>query len=266
MVDEAFITGWVERLREDEPGTVAIVLKGSYARGEAGPYSDLDFDVLTEGEPRVAYPAYLAAGADGRLVHVSVAAKPLEEWLAQEATPEGWSFGLPAGERLRLLWAADDAVRARVKRCELRHPPGGAELEDVVADLGKARHALAGGDELALRLAAQGLAGLCPSVLRLLNPEVRAGTRYEALLAALDFPVAPPGYREDMLVCLGLTGRATAPEEVYAAARRIVLGVVALLRPHANRLAPHLQPHLPRYLADGTLERYLEQGPERPHP
>lgn len=263
MVDEAFIARWVERLREEEPGAVAIVLKGSYARGEAEPYSDLDFDLLTAGAPCVEYPVYLAESAGGWLIHVSVATQSLEAWLAGEDEPEGWSFGLPAEERTRLLWAADEAVRARVERRELRHPPGGAELEDFVADLGKVRNALARGDELALRLAAQGLAGLCPSVLRLLNPEARAGTRYGALLAALDFPVAPPGYREDMLLCLGLTGRASAPEEVYAAARRLVLGVVALLRPHAARLAPHLQPALPRYLADGTLERYLEQGPER---
>jgi phosphoribosyl-AMP cyclohydrolase len=152
----------------------------------------------------------------------------------------------------------DDAVRARVERYELDHPPGGAELEDFVADFGKVRNASLAGDELGLRLAAQGLASLCPSVLRLLNPEGRAGSRREAFLVALDFPIAPDGYREDMLVCLGLLGRATTPEEVYGAAHRLVRGAVALLRPYADRLAPHLQPYLPRYLADGTLERYLE--------
>jgi phosphoribosyl-AMP cyclohydrolase len=256
-VDEAFIRQWVERLRADEPRALAVVLKGSYARGDAGPWSDVDFDVLTAGAPRVAYPVYLAEALTRRLVLVSVACTPLEAWLAGAAEPEAWAFGLPVAERTRLLWAADAAVRARVDRPALRHPPGGVELEDLVGDLGKVRNALARGDDLALRLAAQGLAGLCPSVLRPLNPPVSAGSRTEALRLVLDFPVAPPTYREDLLLCLGLTGRAAAPEAVAAAAARLVDGVVSLARQHARLLGPELPPHLPRYLADGTLERYL---------
>ncbi len=35
--------------RFDAPGVRAIVLMGSYARGEAGPYSDIDVVRLTDG-------------------------------------------------------------------------------------------------------------------------------------------------------------------------------------------------------------------------
>ena len=52
IVDEAFLAAWVERLRATVPKAVAVILKGSYARGDAGPHSDIDFDVLTAGEAR----------------------------------------------------------------------------------------------------------------------------------------------------------------------------------------------------------------------
>ena len=39
MIDAAFLDAWVARLRADEPGAVAVVLKGSHARGDARPRS-----------------------------------------------------------------------------------------------------------------------------------------------------------------------------------------------------------------------------------
>nr|MDQ3328207.1 phosphoribosyl-AMP cyclohydrolase [Chloroflexota bacterium] len=124
---------------------------------------------------------------------------------------------------------------------------------------GKVKNAHRRGDELALRLAAQGLAERCPSVLRPVNPAQVPGTRYEALLAALALPVAPPGYRNDMLLCLGLTGQPSTMDEVSAATFRLAHGALELLRPHAPRLTPELEPDRGTYLADGRLQRYLAQ-------
>lgn len=157
-----------------------------------------------------------------------------------------------------MLWAADE-VRERLAEPSLERPPGSVELEDFVSAACKAKNARLRADELALRLAAQELAHLCPSVLRPLNPAVAPRSPYEALRAVLALPVAPPGYRDDMLVCLGLSGRATDAAAVYAAVLRLVLGTLALLRPHAEGLAGDLEPELPRSLADGTLERFVEQ-------
>lgn len=53
-------------------------------------------------------------------------------------------------------------------------------------------NALRGGDGLALRVAAQNLATLCPGVLRPLNEPVRVSTAYEALTTALALTVVPP--------------------------------------------------------------------------
>lgn len=259
MDREQLVVAWVERLQRQEPDAVAILLKGSDARGDAGLHSDVDFDVLTATGPRETYLAYLVETGEGWLTHVSVAIHDLDAWLAQEEEPAEWACPWPAAEATRLLWTRDETLRERLGRPYLPHPPAKPELEDFIAGFGKVKNAYVADNALALRLAAQGMAQLCPSLLRLVNPEVRVGTRYEALLASLGLPISPPGYREDLLVCLGLTGRATTVDDVYAAAHRLVTGVLTLLHPHAQRLAPEFEPDLPAYLADGTLQRYVEQ-------
>ncbi|HWV23003.1 MAG TPA: nucleotidyltransferase domain-containing protein, partial [Thermomicrobiales bacterium] len=92
MIDETFASRWIDRLRKDIPGTRAIILKGSHARGQAGPHSDIDFDVLTESGDE-SYRAYLEPDEAGRLIHVSVAVDSVEAWLADEDEPASWSFG-----------------------------------------------------------------------------------------------------------------------------------------------------------------------------
>lgn len=259
IVDEAFIAGWVARLRADVPDALAILLKGSYARGDAGPHSDVDFDVLTAGGPREDYPAYLVATGAGRLLHVSIAIRDLAGWLASEAEPQPWAFGLATAEAMRLLWATGTAPSDLLARPYLPHPATEPELEDIVEDFMKMKSARRRGDDLALRLAARDLARRLPSVLRLVNPAVVAGTETEALRLILDFPIAPPGYRADMLACLGLDGSATTRDEVYATGRRLLTGVLALVCPLAERLAPPGNPDLALALTDGRLERYITQ-------
>ncbi len=256
--DEALLAEWVERLRRLEPNAVAVLLTGSHAQGRAGPHSDVDLTVLTSESPRVEYPVFLQRLPNGRLLHVSVACTSLEDWLLDAEEPADWSFYFPVELVERLLWATPE-VENLVKRRGTRQPPGGMELEDFVSCACKLKAARAQGDELALRLSAHDLAAYCPSILLRLNPERRVRHRYEALLAALELPHHPPGYREDMLVCLGLTGARTTAEDVYAAAMRLTLGTLELLRPHSTQLAAEMQPDLDRYLADGTLLEFVQQ-------
>lgn len=258
MVDDAFLKSWVETLRAEEPDALAVLVTGSYARGTPEPHSDLDLLVLTRGEPVVAYRARLVEFLDGHLLHVSIGSERWENWLAQETEPADWSWYLPAVEVARVLWCAPE-VEERLRRPAIERPPGGMELEDFLECAGKVKNAHRRGNELALRLAAQGLAERCPSVLRPLNPIQRPGTRYEALRAALDLPEAPPGYRDDMLLCLGLTGQPNTIDDVYAASLRLAQGALVLLRPHAPSLTPELEPDLGAYLADDSLQRYLAQ-------
>lgn len=251
-----FITAWTDRLREEIPGTVAILLKGSHARGDAGPHSDIDFDVLVDGPETERYPLWIEPDASGRLRHISVAVQDLAGWLRDAGEPEPWAYGLPVREPMRLLWAATPDLEGRLDRSWREHPPEEPEIEDWFESFGKMRNAAERGDELGLRLAAQGLGRYTPTLLRPLNPEVWATSPRSALDLVLAFLVAPEGYRDDLPACLGLTGAATTGD-LLAASERIVTGTLALLASNLDAIAPLIGQDIAGYLRDGTLERYV---------
>ncbi|SCG47924.1 phosphoribosyl-AMP cyclohydrolase [Micromonospora humi] len=270
LPESGFLDDWAARLRQaaDRP-VVGIMLRGSHARRAATEHSDVDVDVLVAADddrsgsstrPRPADPfaarrAYLAE-FDGRLVHVSVASRDVRSWVHRLGQPADWAFGLPVTAPARLLWAVPE-WRRRIDLPVLCQPADEPRLEELIASLGKVAGARWAGDRIGVRLAAADLARLCPSVLRLANPSVRVVSRRAALTAALDLPVAPPGYRADMLLCLGL--RAGEPAEVGAAAGRLVTGIVPLVRPYAEEVAAVAGADLAEALADGRLDRYLGQ-------
>ncbi|HYI25072.1 MAG TPA: nucleotidyltransferase domain-containing protein [Thermomicrobiales bacterium] len=267
MSMERFVEAWTERLRREIQGAVAIILKGSHARGSAGPWSDLDFDVLVFDEDIAdRYLSRIEENDEGRLVHVSVAVESVEGWLEGFDEAASWSFRLPSREATRLLWLGRPSLAAELDQPFRHHPAGEPELEDFIEGLGKARNAHRRGDELTLRLAVQDLASLCPSLLVPLNDPLLAipGTRPESLRAALDFAIAPAGYRDDLLLCLGLTGLPSTPDTLMAAAERLVSGTLGLLEANADRLGPLLAPELPEQLSAGVLRRYLEQPTAQP--
>lgn len=262
-----FLDDWAARLRKfGERPVVGIMLRGSHARQAATEHSDVDLDVLVGGAPYAARRAYLAPTA-GRLTHVSVAARDVRSWVARLGEPPDWAFGLPVLTPARLLWA-DAYWRRRIDLPVLCQPAGEPQLEELIATLGKVAGARVAGDHLGVRLAAADLARLCPSVLRLANPSVRVASRRAAVEAALNLPVAPPDYREDMLLCLGL--RPGAPGQLWAAAVRLVTGSLPLIRPYAERIAEAAGTDLAEALLDGRLDRYVAQltrasdGPLRP--
>lgn len=262
MPDQSFISTWVDRLLREIPGAVAVILKGSHALGTAGSHSDVDVDVLVEGEPHEAYLAFFEETAEGRLRHISVAVQDLAGWLSEANEPVGWAYGLPAAETTGLFWARDETLRAQLDHPSRHHPPEPPELEDFIEAWGKVRNACTKGDDLAMRIAGQILARLCPGLLRPMNPEVFPANRREALRAALDFSVAPQGYRDDLLRCLGLPPDTVSMRDLHAAAQRLTFGTIALLREHAESLENLLEADLFAYLVDGTLERYIRQGEE----
>jgi phosphoribosyl-AMP cyclohydrolase len=251
------IARWTDRIQREIPGAVAILLKGSHVRGDAGPHSDVDFDVLVQGNPIEAYPLWLETDATGRLRHISVAVRDLPGWLADADEPEPWTFGLAVREPTRLLWATTPALRARLDQPWREHLPGEPEVEDWFESLAKMRNAHRRGDEVGLRQAAQGLARYTPTLLRPLNPDVWATSPRSALDLVLTFPVAPAGYRADLLACLGLTVDATV-DTLLAAGERLVTGTVSLLEDRFDVIAPLLAADIATYLRDGTLRRYVE--------
>ncbi len=276
LPDIGFLDEWAARLRQgaDRP-VVGIMLRGSHARRAATEHSDVDVDVLVTDEERPGSPAPGASAApaissrapyaarraylvefEGRLVHVSVATRDVRSWVRRLGQPADWAFGLPVTAPARLIWAAPE-WRRRIDLPVLCQPADEPRLEEIIATLGKIAGAWCSGDPTGVRLAAADLARLCPSVLRLVNPSVRVASRRGALAAALDLPVAPPGYRDDMLRCLGLRPGATG--EVAAAAGRLVTGIVSLVRPYAEEIAAVAGADLADALVDGRLDRYLGQ-------
>jgi len=262
MIDTGFLAGWCGRLRDGIPGAVAVILKGSHARDAAGPRSDVDFDVLVADGTEVAHPylTWIEPDERGQLVHVSVAVDPVSGWVKTMAEPAGWSFGLPAREATRVLWAANARLHEVLDRPYQQHPAGEPELEDTIECLGKARNAYERNDALTLRLHLHDLVMLAPSLLVAINPAVAVGTRPEALQAVLAFPVAPPGYREDLLACLGLSGEAVESGDRLASGERLVMGILSVLERHADVACPLQPPELDVLLGTGRIRQYLEQG------
>lgn len=255
MVDEEFVRLWVGRLRAEVPDAVAVFLGGSQVRGDAGPHSDVDFDIVVPEGPRDEWPAWFSGG-----VRVSTWIRDVDTWLAARSQPQDWAFGLPCADPMRLCWAADGPWRQRFDITEVRYPAGEPELDHFEGDAGKVANAWAAADPLGLRMAAQDLARSVVSVLVPLNavPPVRG--RGEALRALLDFTVAPDGYREDMLTCMGLADRYAGADEVHAAARRLARGVLALLEEHASTFAGLVPEWEARSLSGGDLRRYLDSA------
>lgn len=252
---------WVARLRQEEPRAVAVLCHGSYARGEAEPHSDLDLDVLVSGEHPGSYRSAFEELPDGRLLHATIETRSLTDWLEQFVPPvesEDWAFFLPARQIALLLWATPAARRRLADRVTLRLELA-PQLQDLLECAAKVRNAMARNDELGLRLAAHDLTLRCPALLAPLNPPVLVHSRREALEAALTLQVAPAGYREAMLICLGMHGAATTAQEVHDAALRLATGIVALLAEQPELIAQLIEPGLPEALADGRLMRLLTQ-------
>jgi phosphoribosyl-AMP cyclohydrolase len=248
------------RLRSAEPDALAVLVTGSYATGRATPLSDLDLTVLTGVPPHLdTYRTWFEPRRAGAALHVSVGTKTLTDWIARAAEPvdpDGWSLGFPTEEAARFLWATDRARTVLGDPPTVRRPGAGPEVEDVVESATKVARARARGDWLGARWHAADLARRLPGLLRPLNPERRVTDRRDALEAALALPTAPPGYRADLLVALGL-----APADdgaVAEAGLRLVRGALALLRQLAPDADP--QPGLAEALRSGALERLVESG------
>jgi predicted nucleotidyltransferase len=245
----------VARVRREEPDAVAMFLCGSRVRGEAGLFSDFDFDVLVPKGPRDRAMEWF----DGP-VRVSAWVRDIDLWLAERDVPQEWAFHLPCEDLLRLCWSASDEWRERLDRKALPHRAGTPELDHLIGDAAKVANARRAGDELGLRLAAQDLARSCPALLHPVNKVSPVHSRRAALRAATEMAVAPPTYQEDLLACLGLTAGPTTAAQVYTAAGRIALGVLDILAAHDATYAPLLPADLLADLRAGVLRSFVERA------
>jgi phosphoribosyl-AMP cyclohydrolase len=236
-----------------EKNPLAVLVSGSYAQGRAEGDSDLDLVVLTQLEPVVSYRTWFVERS-GRPLHVSAAFETMTCWLARREEPAGWSLGLPTATPTPYLWKTAAAVEVLGDEPKLRRPRAEPELEDFVEAAIKVRRAVREGAYARARWHAHLMAELAPRLLLSLNPERRVVHVWDAVQAALDLPIAPVHYREDMNACLGLS--TVSDERIAEAGLRLPCEMLAFLRQHDPDVDP--QPWLSQYLRDGTLQRLLE--------
>lgn len=250
---EPLIEEAASRVRELEPETIAVLVFGSFARARADARSDLDLRAVTAVEPRVRYRMWFQDRPHTEPLHVSVGADELETWLERRGRPDWWTFGFPARQVLRYVWATERARERLGEDPSYDVPAGPPELEDFVEYVGKVQRCAARGDVLGARLFAQGVGLLAPRLLRRPEHEVVVHDRREAVEAALSLAEVPEHYRADLPVALGLAQADDAA--VIAAVLRLGRELLSYLREHRPDVDP--QPDIARYLTDGTLERHL---------
>jgi hypothetical protein len=260
VLDGDLVDECTQRLLREVPDAVGIFLGGSQLRGDAGPYSDIDFDIVVARGPRDEWPGFVATRGD-RPVRISTWIRDVDAWLAASQEPQDWAFRLPCADPLRLCWA-EASWRERLDRTELTYPAGPPEVDHFEGEVGKVVNAWVAGDEPVLRLAAADLALSVVSLLAPLNPRPPVRSRAEALRSLLGFDRAPAGYRTDMPTCLGLRGE-PAPAGVAAAARRLATGTLQVLRTHEGALVPLLPEHTVCSMRDGSLYRLVEYAAAR---
>ena len=252
-VEPALLERVVRRLLELEPGAVALLVSGSYAKGLADEQSDLDLVVVREGEPSCPYRMWFEERPEAAPLHISPSWRTLERCIAERSQPEDWGLGFPAHNVTRYVWATDAGRRLLGEPPDYVHPPGEPQLEDFVEFLAKVQRCARLGDTVGVRIFAREAACRAPGLLRTLNPAVVVRDRREAVGAALSLPVAPEHFRQDLEVSLGLVAADDASAE--RSALRLGRELLAFLREHDSSVDP--QPDIAQYLADGTLERHL---------
>lgn len=252
-----FIEGFVDRLRAEYPQAVAVVLKGSHARGKAKPWSDIDFDVLLGTQGVEEYRIWIEPVGD-RLVHISAAVESLDAWIADGDRPSPWSLGFPTVETTKLLWAIDDEHRELLDHPWQLHPAHEIELEDTMEALGKMRNALNRGDHIGVYRNAAKLATLIPTMLVPVNPAATVSNSREAIDAVLALENVPGGFAQDWLTCMGYVDKRT-PESTLEAAARMFYGSLDLLPSDEDVVGEDFS----RLLGDGTLLAYLTQDEDR---
>jgi phosphoribosyl-AMP cyclohydrolase len=254
---------WIERLRADEPGALAILLQGSFARGEAEPYSDVDLRVVTTGQPRRRDRAYFVE-QEGRLVHYSIGSRGLAELLGAIADAEVWPWLEPHYRFVKPVWDPHGTVEL-LRMAVAASRPGPRpylaglflELESMIEEVAKVRNAEMAADYMAAARAARETADRAWRVLlRCVDPwpleNQAAGV--ERMLRLGD---AIPGYRDNLLLCLGLTPVARPMTGLAGAALDLADGVVAWIEVNAARIG--LPEDVRALLGDGQLARYLRQ-------
>ena len=98
----------------DNENTLGVTMAGSYARGDDGPYSDVDIHHYVRQMPGDAAETYSLRYADGYLVSISL--MTVEEQLASLRDPKKAVWAIPGLGQERILLDKDGSITALKKK------------------------------------------------------------------------------------------------------------------------------------------------------
>jgi len=225
------------------PGVVAIVLMGSHARGQAGPFSDVDLiRFWSDDDAAAVSKTYLR---DGHFVVVSdVPPKQVEDCFCLPDQASAFIAGLRSG---RALWDPQGAfatIQRRARRFEwdaiMQAKADAWASEEMVGWIEEAQKGLAGlrnGEEGRLLNARFGLTWGLVNVMRVQYGILISGDNdtYRDVVRAVG---ADSKWARLSRQAYGMDGELTLPEQVEAGLRLYVLTAELL----AGRLRPDDRP------------------------
>ena len=257
----------VTELLSAEPSALAVMLFGSYSRGDEGPFSDIDVRVFTAAPP-VQRDRVRIVGSDGRPVHWSIGSRTVAEKLTEIADPEQWPWAAAHYQQMRTLHDPLDILtlmRAAVERAR----PGpaayaatiGHDLETLLEYLAKVNNAALVGSTPDAVQAAVKVVHYCERLLRPLNPVQPFDNEPAVDVYYRELPVAPPNWPADRDFCLGITGLPRTVMDVLFAAQSMALGTAGLLSDHVDELPFPVD--VAAALRDGRIHAYLMRNEQQ---
>lgn len=254
---------FLERLVDELVSTdiVAIALAGSYARGDATRWSDVDIIRYATTMPATSEERYTLAIRDGRLISVSTTTIATKQ--AELTQPELAIFAVPGLRQARILHDPSGALaalhqQARDFSWEPLHAAASAYASEMVMGLAEEAHKLLGAlnshDESATLYAAHGaVLGLTRAVAVGWGVLVESeNSYYRQVQEAAGLDSAWTRYHRTAAGLVAATSHATPA---------VAIGVAALhlYRETASLLAPLLLPrHLP--VIEATLDVIAASG------
>ncbi len=255
---------WVNRLRKVEPSAVAILLFGSRALGNEGPYSDVDLRVITAREPEVRDRIYFEEYG-GRLVHFSIGSRSISELMRLCQDPERWAWMKPTYTSAKVLWDSTGIFDVLNQIIEANTPKRYPYVEDLqyaletlVEYVTKVKNAHAAADFARAAYFAQKVGEYAWRTCRTYSesPRLMAGES-QAFEDRLEIGKDIPGYVENIEVCLGLRPHTRTIDDILFASVRLAVGVVDWIHTVAPRL--EISVSLLELLDLGKVRQYLLQ-------
>lgn len=244
IIPQQVIERILEKMKREQPNLQALLLTGSFARGEGSAESDVDMVGYTTDERHDVWYMWFENSQD-RLMHFSIVVEKLEKPMLE---PAEWSLGLPVFDPQIYIWATEKAKEILGSDPSAVLPPKEPELEDFIEFANKVRRAGRTNDSVLLRWSARMLAETSAGLLLSLNKVSPVRTAVEAIRTVLNFSNAPEQYRQNFEICYGL--KPSTDEIIAAAAHQLAGGMIEYLSHQASNLSP--------YLTDGTIKRYLD--------